>query len=97
MNLNQLPRKVEVLGMKVRVKLEDMKKDHVLGNYKHLERVIRIEKSLPLDEKWQVLFHEMGHALFIRGGAAFTQHISEEFEELIVEQYAQLMWDFYAQ
>lgn len=91
----RLPRKVSILGMDVKIKLEDLKKEHLQGNYKHLDRIIRIEKSLPLDEQWQVLFHEMGHALFIRGGVFFTQHISHEFEELIVEQYAQLMWDFY--
>lgn len=53
---------------------------------------ITINKKLTKNKAMfkETLLHEMGHALFYRGGLKQTYGITEDLEEIIVEQFAKM-------
>lgn len=67
--------------------------DNYQGLFFSQENVIWINKALPPKERIKTLFHEMGHAMFNRGGVKFTYAVNEDVEEIIVEQVSHMFYD----
>lgn len=55
---------------------------------------IWLQSKLNTEHKYRTLFHEMGHACFYRSGVSFSGMIPIEMEEIIVETFASMQYEF---
>lgn len=55
---------------------------------------IWISDRLSLEHRLRTLFHEMGHGVFYRNGVKFSGMIPVELEEILVETFASMQYEF---
>lgn len=58
------------------------------------KNLIWINDKLNLEHKYRTLFHEMGHAVMYRNGVSFSGAIPMELEEILVETFASMQYEF---
>lgn len=93
-------KKVNILGMdfKVTSKLAkgDVKEiaDQVMGYCHKEDSRIWINPKYSKEHYWRTLFHEMGHATMYRNGINFSGMIPYELEEILVETFASVFYEF---
>jgi Zn-dependent peptidase ImmA (M78 family) len=80
-------KKVNVLGRVVPIYRLDLGESPFHAYYDLDNKTITMDSSLKGELFMHVLLHEIGHAIFCRGGLQQTQ-ISHDLQELIVEQFA---------
>jgi hypothetical protein len=66
----------------------------VYGTCDRITHTIWINERLSLEHKMRTLFHEMGHAVMYRNGVAFSGSIPIELEEILVETFASMQYEF---
>jgi Zn-dependent peptidase ImmA (M78 family) len=79
--------KFNVFGMKINVKLSDLRRENIAGFFSPTHNEIQICKSLKKTDKEQTLMHEFLHAVFYRMGIIQSK-MPIELEEIIVENFA---------
>lgn len=85
---------ITVLGLKIKIKYEidpEIEGTIVDGYFSAQENLIVINKNQSKDQQHLTLLHEIGHGLLYRTGTHSI--LSAEVEELIVEQFSQMMHD----
>lgn len=92
-----IPNGIIILGEKWKIKF--CKKALGNPNYDGIclreQREIVINPDLDLLEQYKTLWHEIGHALLSRSGVIYSGGLSAELEEIIVENYANLIHDIF--
>lgn len=83
---------LNILGRIVKIKKFKNTGENIAGFYDFDTKEIGIDASLKKDDAVSTLIHEVGHALFHRGGL-IQCNISREVQEIIVEQYATVLLD----
>lgn len=91
---------VDILGKRYRVDTKNPKglSPEILDNYygwiEKDKGYIWIKDTLTEEHKFRTLFHEMGHGVFYRNGMSFSGLIPLEVEEIIVETFASMQYEF---
>ena len=92
-----IPKSIVIMGEKWKIKF--CKK--LLGNPNYYgvclreSRTIVINPDLELMEQYKTLWHEVGHALLGRCGVIYSGGLSSELEEIVVENYANVLHDIF--
>lgn len=104
-----LPRSVNVLGQKYKITHKHPKKYRseffskeqlkewefgVDGRFFADTRTIWVSPHLSNEDQWRTLFHEIGHAVLIRNGVAYSGSIPSALEEILVETNASVFFEF---
>lgn len=92
-------KKVDVLGQKYKIIMSNkgITKDILdtcHGYCMRDEGLIWINPKLNLEHSYRTLFHEMGHAVMYRNGVAFSGSIPMELEEILVETFSSMQYEF---
>tara|TARA_R110000751_G_scaffold260103_1_gene359416 strand:+ start:161 stop:526 length:366 start_codon:yes stop_codon:yes gene_type:complete len=92
-------KRVNVLGQIYKVKSDNKKvpQDIIDSQYGHCDRdssYIWINEKLSNEQKYRTLFHEMGHSVVYRNGVAFSGALPMELEEILVETFASMQYEF---
>ncbi len=79
---------LQVFGELVEVQHVDGLKESesFMGDYDVDLKLIRLDSNLEGDDYWKTLIHELGHAIFDRGGG--RQGVDSQAEEILVDQIA---------
>ena len=91
---------VQILGQKYKITTKNpkgMTDDMAENYYGWIEKEkgsIWIKGNLSLEHKYRTLMHEMGHGVFYRNGINFSGMIPAELEEIIVETFASMQYEF---
>jgi Zn-dependent peptidase ImmA (M78 family) len=89
-------KKFQVFGQEIKVELKKgplfVSDQPVLGYYDTENKLIVIDKSLSIEQKFTTLYHELGHALLYRMGLEKTS-LHHDVHEMIVEAYAKFLFD----
>ena len=91
---------VQILGQKYKITTKNpkgMTDDMAENYYGWIEKEkgsIWIKENLSLEHKYRTLMHEMGHGVFYRNGINFSGMIPAELEEIIVETFASMQYEF---
>ncbi len=91
---------VTVLGQKYKITnkipkdLDEITADMLFGRCDREKGIIFIHEKLDVEHKYRTLFHEMGHAAMYRNGVAFSGAIPLELEEILVETFASMQYEF---
>jgi len=91
---------VNILGQKYKITTKNPKglsKEIIDNYYGWIDKEkgsIWIKDTLTNEHKFRTLFHEMGHGVFYRNGINFSGLIPAELEEIIVETFASVMYEF---
>lgn len=83
--LNIFGRLIPVKKIKNLVRNED-----VGGYYDFVKKYIALDQALSPDDSTRILVHEIGHAIFNRGGIMQAK-LPLELEEIIVDQFATVL------
>lgn len=90
-----LPKSINVLGMKVKIKqVKNLKLDgHLVhGYFDPNNNLICIEKDMSDEHKWRTLFHELSHALTFRNGFTFAG-LSGAMDEILAETNSSMIYE----
>ena len=93
-------KKVSILGQKYKISTKTPKgmSDEMAENYygwiEKDKGHIWIRKDLTLEQQYRTLMHEMGHGVFYRNGINFSGMIPGELEEIIVETFSSMQYEF---
>lgn len=80
-----IPKKLKVFGKEIKVTDdEDLIREGALGMLEIDKSLIRLDRTLEGDAKWQTLLHELFHVVFSRVGLTQTR-VDLDLEEIIVE------------
>jgi len=91
---------VQILGQKYKVTIKTPKGvdkdllDQLYGYIDKEKEYIWINEKLNNEHFYRTLFHEMGHGVFYRNGINFSGMIPSELEEIIVETFASMQYEF---
>lgn len=91
---------VKVLGQKYKITSKapkDLSPEQVQGYFGTCDREkgsIWLNDRLDTEHKYRTLFHEMGHAVMYRNGVAFSGSVPIELEEILVETFASMQYEF---
>lgn len=91
MEIFGIPKKIKIHGLTIIIEEGDFDANW-MGYYEIESQTIRIRKDLSVDDKWETLFHELGHAI-IRT-LRFNQAISQQLEEVMVDNFGMVFKDF---
>jgi len=99
-SINMEVKSASILGQRYKITTKtpkDLTPEMVEGLYGHCNRennTIWINDKLSLEQKYRTLFHEMGHSVMYRNGVAFSGAIPMELEEILVETFASMQYEF---
>lgn len=91
---------VSVLGQKYKItsrppkELTPEQSEGYFGICMRDKSLIWIHDKLDIEHKYRTLFHEMGHAAVYRSGISFSGAIPMELEEILVEVFANVQYEF---
>jgi len=97
---NMEVKSASILGQRYKITTKtpkDLTPEMVEGLYGHCNReehIIWINEKLSMEQKYRTLFHEMGHSVMYRNGVAFSGAIPMELEEILVETFASMQYEF---
>lgn len=83
MSLPKLPSETFSLIGPVPVVRQDLNPEHLFGDFRGVERRIRVHSDLPPAAAWQTFWHETGH-LFLHD-AGISPELPRKLEERIVD------------
>ena len=89
-----------ILGQKYKISTKTPKDispetlDQYHGYCQREKNFIWINDRLDMEHKYRTLFHEMGHAVMYRNGVTFSGAIPIEMEEILVETFASMQYEF---
>tara|TARA_R110000868_G_C10972634_1_gene770615 strand:+ start:6580 stop:6984 length:405 start_codon:yes stop_codon:yes gene_type:complete len=91
---------VNILGQKYKITTKSPKEippellDQYYGWIDKENSSIWVKDSLNNEHKYRTLMHEMGHGVFYRNGINFSGLIPAELEEIIVETFSSMQYEF---
>jgi Zn-dependent peptidase ImmA (M78 family) len=91
---------VSILGQKYKLTLKAPKEysqeqiESYYGTCQRDKSIIWINEKLDIEQRYRTLFQEMGHGLMYRSGVSFSGVVPLELEEIIVETFASMQYEF---
>ena len=91
---------VNILGQKYKLTFKapkDLTPEQAEGYFGVCYRdksLIWISQKLDIEHRYRTLFHEMGHGVMYRSGVSFSGAIPLELEEIIVETFSSMQYEF---
>ncbi len=80
---DKLPGNIEVLGYVLRVEeVDKFENENHLGLCLTTSHCLRVLKSLPQQEKWAILYHEIGHFVMWKMITSEGEHTEEDICKL---------------
>lgn len=98
--MKKIPKSFNVFGRKVKITQKLPEKYaakyagwDLYGLFMYEDFTIYVDPSRSLDQQWQTLYHELGHALIYRTGLALDEGFDDGKHEMLVEMYANFIFD----
>lgn len=90
--MKKIPKKIIVFGIEYKIRYRKNLRyngDNINGLHDPTKHEIFIESNLSEEERKDVFWHELGHAIF--NVTSMTQGINDSLEEIIVDNYAKML------